>query len=93
MLSTPSWFSILEMILISERPSSSKTSRIAKTSLARRTNEAAMKSTPSRAPKRMSDSSFSVIAGKFNETFGTLTPLRDLITPVFKISATISWLS
>ena len=93
MLSTPSWFSILEMILTFGRPSCSKISRISITSLARRTKDAAMKSIPSRTPKRMSAASFSVIPGKLMETLGTLTPFLDLITPEFWISVTNSWLA
>ena len=53
---------------------SSKISRISKTSLGRRTKLAAMKSTFSLIPKRISSASFSVIPGKLTLTPGKLTP-------------------
>ncbi|CAC6953648.1 Uncharacterised protein [Staphylococcus aureus] len=91
-LSIPSWFSILgntEMLAFC----SSKISRISKTSLGRRTKLAAMKSTFSLIPKRISSASFSVIPGKLTLTPGKLTPFLFLSSPEFKISHLTSFLA
>ena len=55
-LLTPSWFSILAMILMAE-PASSNSRRISRTSAAVRTKLAAMKSKPCSTPKRISSRS------------------------------------
>ena len=73
MLSIPSWFSILGKIVICAF-SSSRIWRISKTSLGRLTKLAAIKSTFSLIPKRMSSASLSVIPGKLTFTPGKLTP-------------------
>ena len=83
MLSTPSWFSIFEIICILVALFSSRISLIANTSDALRTNDAAIKSIPCSIPNSMSFLSFGVIAGRFIFTLGTFTPLLSLIVPAF----------
>ena len=80
MLSRPSWFSILEMILIG-LPCASRISCTAFTSRADRTNEWAMKSTSLRTAHSMKRRSFSVTDGRSIDTPGTLTLLRERMAP------------
>mmetsp|Transcript_25293 Transcript_25293/g.37181 ORF Transcript_25293/g.37181 Transcript_25293/m.37181 type:complete len:216 (-) Transcript_25293:682-1329(-) len=72
--SRPSWFSILEMILIFLPPLSSRCLRIPMTSEAFLMKEAATKSTPCWQPKVRSSLSFSVRAGRVIFTPGRFTP-------------------
>ena len=75
MLSTPSWFSILEIIWMCSPPFSFNICLIVSTSEAFLMNEAATALTPISQPNFKSAISFSVKAGNLIETPGTLTPL------------------
>ena len=75
MLSTPSWFSILAIILMSLW-CSSRMARISSTSCLLRTNEWAMKSISFSIAYKMLLRSFSVSEGRLIRTPGTLTLLR-----------------
>ncbi|UWS61855.1 hypothetical protein N2384_00260 [Bacillus paralicheniformis] len=72
---------------------SSSSSRISRTSVERRTNDAAMKSTPCSIPNMMSLASFSVIPGRLTLTPGTFTPFLFFSVPLFKIFVLISCFS
>ena len=76
----PSWFSILDIILIPESP---RTFRISWTSEAFLINEAAMKSTPCSIPNKNVLAIFSVKAGKFTMFPGKLIPLVSPSSPEF----------
>ena len=71
-LSTPSRFSILEMMRMCSPPQSRRQARMSSTSLARRTKEAATKSKSCSAAKRRSARSFSVREGRCIGTPGML---------------------
>ena len=86
MLSTPSWFSIFEMILMSLW-CSSRMSCTAFTSAAERTNEWAMKSMSCSMASRMLSWSFFVMAGRSMCSPGTFTLLWAPSTPSFCTSA------
>ena len=89
-LSKPSWFSILQMILISLPPFASRKLRISKTSSLVRVNEAAMKSTPRFMPNNKSPLSFSDRNGIEMWVFGRFTPLCSPSSPLFCTSQTTS---
>ena len=80
MLSSPSRFSIFEMILIL-LPWASRMSCTALMSLALRTNECAMKSTSFFTAHSINRRSFSVTEGRLIDTDGTLTLLRERMAP------------
>ncbi len=90
MFSTPSLFSIFEIICTSYPPWSFKNFRILLMSSARRTKEAATKSTSFLMPNKISSLSFSLKNGMDNLTFGTFTPLRSDTFPPFLTWHTIS---
>ena len=79
-LSSPSWFSIFEMILML-LPWASRISCTARMSRAERTNECAMKSTSFFTAHSMKRRSFSVTDGRSIDTPGTLTLLRERMAP------------
>ena len=81
MFSTPCWFSIFAIILMSLPPFSSRIWRSCWTSSASRTKDAAIKSTPCSMPNRISDLSFSLRYGIDRCTSGTLMPLWLETTP------------
>ena len=83
MLSIPSWFSILGIILMYSPSCDSSISRISSTSWARLTKLAAIKSTPCSMPNFTSSLSFSVKPGSFTLTPGTLTPFLFFKRPLF----------
>mmetsp|Transcript_6758 Transcript_6758/g.16420 ORF Transcript_6758/g.16420 Transcript_6758/m.16420 type:complete len:310 (+) Transcript_6758:793-1722(+) len=84
-LSRPSWFSILEKILMCF-PSSPRTARTSWTCFAVRMKEAKIMSTFCSTPKRRSPWSFSETAGRVTFAPGRLTPLCSPSMPV--LSAT-----
>ena len=86
-LSTPSWFSIFEIILISEL-CSSRIFWTARTSAAERTKEWAMKSISSSIANKILALSFSVSAGSSICSPGTFTLLREPSSPSFCTCAT-----
>ena len=88
-LSTPSWFSILEMIMMCSPPFSFNICLIVSTSEAFLMNDAATALTPISQPNFKSAISFSVKAGNLIETPGTLTPLWVATNPVFW---TVQWI-
>ena len=89
-MSTPSWFSILDIICISVALFLSKTSLIANTSETFLTKDAAIKSIPWDIPNSISLISLSVNAGKFIFTPGTFTPLWFLTIPEFSTIQSMS---
>ena len=89
-LSTPSWFSILDIRKISSAPRFLSTFLMARTSSALRINDAATISTPISTPKAKSSRSFSVSAGSCVLIPGRLIPLWLDTVPEFRIFALIT---
>mmetsp|Transcript_14076 Transcript_14076/g.58787 ORF Transcript_14076/g.58787 Transcript_14076/m.58787 type:complete len:350 (-) Transcript_14076:500-1549(-) len=86
MLSSASWFSILEMMRTPE--SAPSVSRTSCTSLALRTNDAARKSMPSTRPHSVRSAlSFSVSTGRFTMAPGRLQFLRSPMVAVLRARA------
>ena len=93
--STPSAFSILEMIRISWSLFFSSSRRICSASSAQRTNDAAIKSASISTANAISDRSRSLKNGMDRCTPGTLIPLWAEMVPPFKtvhrISVSVTW--
>ena len=89
-LRIPSAFSIFAMIGVYGAFSSLRYALISRTHSAFLTKDAAIKSIPCSTPKRISSLSFSVMAGRRTDTFGTFTPFFSPSSPPFTTSQRIS---